>query len=147
MLARGFHDSGRTEDAEKAYRDTLALQSNNPLVKNNLAYLEAETGGNLDEALRLAQEASRAMPGDMALADTLGWIYFKKKNNDSAIQVLTNAVQKAPRQAIYHYHLAAALLEKGDRVDARKQLQEAMNNQPPKVYEAKIRDLMAKVSN
>jgi tetratricopeptide (TPR) repeat protein len=147
MLALAFHNSGRSDDAQKAYRDTLALQSNNPQVKNNLAYLLAETGGNLDEALRLAQEASRSVPADMAFSDTVGWIYFKRKNTDSAIQVLTNVVQKEPKQAVYHYHLGAALLEKGDRAEARKQLQEAMNDKPSKVYEDRIRDLLAKVSN
>lgn len=147
MLALSFHNSGRAADAEKAYRDTLALQSNNPQVKNNLAYLMAETGGNLDEALRLAQEASHANPGEMAFSDTVGWIYFKKKNTDSAIQVLTNVVEKDPRDAVFHYHLAAALLDKGERAEARKQLQAALDNRPSKNYTAKIRDLMSKVSN
>lgn len=147
MLALGFHDSGRTADAEKAYRDTLALQSDNPEVKNNLAYLMADTGGNLDDALRLAQEASRAQPQDTAFSDTVGWIYFKKKDTDSAIHVLTNIVQKDPTRPEYHYHLAAALLEKGDRAEARRQLQAALENRPSKAYEAKIRDLMGKVSS
>ena len=144
MLALSFNSSGRIEDAQKAYRDTLALQSNNPQVKNNLAYLMAETGGNLDEAMRMAQDATKAMPADTRFSDTLGWIYFKKKNDDSAIQVLTNIVLKEPKQPVYHYHLAAALLDKGDKVEARKQLQEAIINHPTPAYAAKIQELMAK---
>lgn len=146
MLALALHNSGRAAEAERAYRDTLALESNNPDVKNNLAYLMAETGGNLDEALRLAQEAQRDKPQDMALTDTIGWIYYKKKNTDSAIAVLTNVVQKAPRDPIYHYHLAAALYDKGDKTQAKRELQAAIDNRPSKLYEARIRDLMEKVS-
>ena len=82
----------------------------------------------------------------MAFSDTVGWIYFKKKNTDTAISVLTNVVQKDPREPVYHYHLAAALLEKGDRDEARRQLQSALENRPRKADEAKIRDLMGKVS-
>jgi Flp pilus assembly protein TadD len=146
MLALGFHNSGRAAEAQKSYRDTLALQSNNPQVKNNLAYLMAETGGNLDDALRMAQEASKAMPADMAISDTVGWIYYKKKNTDSAIQVLSNVVQKDPTQAVYHYHLAAALLDKGDRSGAKRQLQEAMSAQPSKTYEGKIKEMLTQVN-
>jgi predicted Zn-dependent protease len=83
----------------------------------------------------------------MALSDTVGWIYFKKKNTDSAIQVLSNVVQKDPREAVYRYHLGAALLEKGDRSGAKKELMAAIGDHPSKVYEGKIRDLLTKVQN
>lgn len=107
----------------------------------------ADTGGNPDEALRMAQEASRQLPTNMAVSDTLGWIYLKKKMTDSAIQVLSNAVQKEPKQPIYRYHLAAALFEKGDMAAAKKELQIAMNDQPPKAYEGRIRELLARIPN
>ena len=80
---------------------------------NNLAYLMAETGGNLDEALRLAQDASRRQPSNVGLSDTVGWIYLKKNLTDSAIQILSNVVQKDPRHPVYGYHLGSALYQKG----------------------------------
>ena len=146
MLALGFHNAGRPAEAQKSYRDTLALQSNNPQVKNNLAYLLAETGGNLDEALRYALEASKDMPGNSAMSDTVGWVYFKKQASDTAIQVLSNVVQKEPGEPIYRYHLAAALLQKGDTTGAKRELQTAMTSKPTKLYEGRIKDLMAKIN-
>jgi tetratricopeptide (TPR) repeat protein len=147
MLALSFHNAGRVEDAQQAYRSTLALQSGNPVVKNNLAYLTADSGGNLKEALQLAQDASRQLPASVPVSDTLGWIYVKMKMTDSALQMLSNVVQKAPEEPIYRYHLAAALYDKGDMSGAKKNLLIAMSNQPLRAYEVKIKELLAKIPN
>jgi tetratricopeptide (TPR) repeat protein len=144
MLALSLHNAGRSKEAEQAYRDTISLDSNNPLVKNNLAYLMAETGGSLDEALRLAQDASRLQPANGALSDTVGWIYVKKNLTDSAVQILSNVVQKNPATPVYRYHLAVALLQRGDKVGAKAQLQAALANNPAKTDQQRIEDLLAK---
>lgn len=146
MLALALHNADRGEEALRAYRETLTLESGNPLVANNLAYLMAENGGNLDEALKLAQSAARAQPGNEAIADTLGWIYLKKNLPDSAIQVLSNATQKDPRQAIYKYHLAMAFYQKGDKSAARQACEAALADKPGQSDARKIRDLLARVS-
>jgi len=145
MLALALHNAGRGEEATKAYRDTLSLESGNPLVANNLAYLMAENGGNLDEALRLAQTAARAQPANQAIADTVGWIYLKKNLPDSAIQVLSNATAKDPRP-LFRYHLAMALYQKGDRAAARRECEAALAGRPAQSDEKKIRDLLARLS-
>ncbi|MDP9170932.1 MAG: tetratricopeptide repeat protein, partial [Acidobacteriota bacterium] len=145
MLALSLHDAGRSQEAQKAYRDALGLQSGNPLVMNNLAYLMAETGGNLDEALRLAQDASRRQPANFGLSDTVGWIYLKKNLTDSAIQILSNVVQKDPQQPVYHYHLGAALFQKGDKAGAKRELQAALVNKPLDKDRQKIAALMSQL--
>jgi tetratricopeptide (TPR) repeat protein len=145
MLALALHNAGRSNEAEQAYRETLALESGNPSVMNNLAYLMAETGGNLDEAQKLAQDATRLQPSNLAFADTLGWIYVKKKLPDSAIQILSNAVQKDPQRTVSRYHLAIALIDKGDKARAKEQLEAALANRPNKDQEQKIRDLLNKL--
>jgi Flp pilus assembly protein TadD len=143
MLALALSKAGKTEDAERAYRETLALQPENALVKNNLAYLLAEKGGNLDDALRLALEASRQQPANMSLADTLAYIYIRKSLPDSAIQILSNATRKDPNQPAYHYHLAMALLQKGDKAGSRRECEAALANGPGKADEEKIRTMLA----
>ena len=49
-----------------------------PVAANNLAWMFAETGENLDMALQLAQAATRRVPEQPEIQDTLGWIYYKK---------------------------------------------------------------------
>jgi predicted Zn-dependent protease len=143
MLAQAFHRAGRDSDAERAYRDTLALQPDNALAKNNLANLLVEKGGNLDDALQLAQDASRLEPGSVPLSDTLAYIYIKKSLPDSAIQILSNATRKDPNQPVYHYHLAMAMLQKGDKSGARREGEAALAKGPSKADEGKIRALLA----
>jgi len=146
MLALAQGKAGKDSDAERSYREALALQPENPLVKNNLAYLLAEKGGNLDDALRLAQEASRQQPGNVALADTVAYIYLKKNLPDSAIQILANATRKDPKQPVFRYHLAMALLQKGDKSGARRECEAALAGGPGKADEARIRALLAGLS-
>jgi tetratricopeptide (TPR) repeat protein len=143
MLALALGKAGKGPDAERAYREALVLQPENPLVKNNLAYLLAEKGENLDDALRLAQEATRLQPGNIALADTLAYIYLKKNLPDSAIQILSNATRKDPKQPVFRYHLAMALLQKGDKSGAKKECEAALADGPGKADETKIRALLA----
>lgn len=143
MLAQGLRKAGRNADAERAYREALVLQPDNALLKNNLAYLLTEKGGNLDEALRLAQEASRQQPGNSSLADTLAYIYIKKDLPDSAIQILSNTTRKNPNEPVYHYHLAMALLRKGDKLSARRECESALASNPGKADEDRIRALLS----
>jgi Tfp pilus assembly protein PilF len=44
---------------------------------------------------------------------------------------------------VYRYHFGAALLQKGDKAEARKQLEVALASQPSRPDELKISDLLA----
>jgi tetratricopeptide (TPR) repeat protein len=146
MLAQALRKAGKDVDAERVYREALAQQPENYLVKNNLAYLLADKGRNLDDALRLAQEASRQEPNNIALADTVAYVYVKKNLPDSAIQILSNATQKDPKQPVYRYHLAMALIQKGDKSGARRECEKALAGGPGKADAEKIRALLAGLS-
>ena len=73
------------------------------------------------------------------------WIYIKKNLSDNAIQVYHDLLAKQPNRSTFRYHLGMALYQKGDRVQARKELETALQNHPTKDEEAKIRELMGKL--
>jgi hypothetical protein len=56
----------------------LAERSDLPGARNDLAYVLATQGVELDRALRLAQEAYKALDDEAATADTLGFVYLRK---------------------------------------------------------------------
>ncbi len=85
-------------EAEKNYRKALELAPNSPIAANNLAWLLAETGGNLDEALALAQTAVKRNPNNAGFYDTLGWIYHKKGLKTQAVEQLKKAVMIDERE-------------------------------------------------
>ncbi|HWR17316.1 MAG TPA: tetratricopeptide repeat protein [Terriglobales bacterium] len=114
------------DSAKKFYERSIELNDKNPIAKNNLAYIYAEKGGNLDMALKLAQEAREAFPADPRIGDTLAWIYIKKGSYESAVQFLKDATAKMPQNATYKYHLGLAYSKLGKNTEAKQQLQAAL---------------------
>lgn len=112
-LAQALDLVGRTSDALAAYEKTIALNPEFALAKNNMAYLLAENGGDLDRALELAQQAKEALPDDGNAADTLGWVLLKRGLPSAAIGYLEEATERFPEsafeiQGVVHNHLAQA---------------------------------------
>ncbi len=53
---------GKRAEARRRYEQVLQMDRHAPVAANNLAYIYAEHGGNLDVALQLAQTAKAALP-------------------------------------------------------------------------------------
>jgi tetratricopeptide (TPR) repeat protein len=134
MLASIYEEQNNPEEAKHHYRKALEINPNSPVAANNLAWLLADRGENLDEALKLAQAASQqarngqAMQAGNAAAiqDTLGWIYYKKGSHRAAIDALGQAVRLDPNGAVYHYHLGMAYFKNGEKERAKRSLTEAL---------------------
>jgi tetratricopeptide (TPR) repeat protein len=121
------------DKANESYRKALTLRPDDVFSANNLAWNYAEHGGgNLDEAMRLAQVVVQKFPDEPGFADTLGWVYFKKGLNAAAIEQLQKAVTKAQAAGgdspVYRLHLAQALASAGRKAEARQQLQQALDS-------------------
>ncbi|HWQ53331.1 MAG TPA: tetratricopeptide repeat protein [Bryobacteraceae bacterium] len=145
-LALTLDGAGRKKEARGAYEQALKLEPSNPIALNNLAFLLAEHGGDLDQALTYAQRAKQILPSLLEVSDTLGWIYLKKNMNDSAIDVFSDLVRRQPNHSTYQYHLGMALSQKGDRQRALKALEGALKSNPQREEAAKIRELMSRIS-
>lgn len=120
------------------YEQAIALNPDLAAAKNNLAYWLAERGTDLDRALDLAQEAKAVLAKNPrtnpASADTLGWVFYKKKLPEAAVNYLREAVggfdptYPADRQTrpLVRHHLALALSELGDTSGAASEWQQAL---------------------
>ena len=145
LLAASLAKTGHTDEARTQYRTLLKSHPDNWAAMNNLAFLLAETGGDLDEALSLAQRAAQKFPGQSHFSDTIGYVYLKKGMHDNAVRTFSDLVQKYPNNPTFHYHLGMALLETGDKAAARDQLAAALANHPSENEAAKIRALAGKI--
>ena len=145
LLAIALAKAGRSDEAKTQYGSLLKSHPDNFAAMNNLAFLLAETGGDLDQALSLAQRAVQKFPGQPDFSDTIGYVYLKKKMLDSAVRSFDSLVQKYPGNPTYRFHLGMALVETGDKAGARKELEEALANHPSEDQAAKIRELVAKI--
>ncbi|HXJ43274.1 MAG TPA: tetratricopeptide repeat protein, partial [Bryobacteraceae bacterium] len=144
-LALVLDRSGQKEEAAREYKSALDANLNSAEALNDLAFVVCENGGNLDAALRYAQRARELEPDSQAVADTLAWVYAKKNMTEPAISILREIVQKSPERSTYHYHLAVALEEKGDRSAAIEELRAAMKYNPRKNEELRIKELLLKI--
>jgi len=145
LLASLQDRAGHKAEAIEDYRSALTLDPENPARLNDLAFYLADNGGNLDEALSLAQRAVKKINDDPDFSDTLGWIYLKKNMADDALRIFNALVNKYPKVAVFRYHLAAALAARGDRAAARAALSDALTKKPSKEDEARIRELLARL--
>jgi tetratricopeptide (TPR) repeat protein len=114
------------EKAIKCYENVLKINADVLPAANNLAYLYAEHGGNIDVALDLAQKAKRRATSDPFITDTLGWIYYKKNVPYTAISYLKDANEKAPNQPLIKYHLGMVYYKTGKLDLAKRELSAAL---------------------
>jgi tetratricopeptide (TPR) repeat protein len=117
-------------EARKWYEETVAITDRAPIVANNLAFMYAESGTNLDQALQLAQTAKQLLPESPDVDDTLGWVYYKKDQAALAVRPLESSVEKNPKNVMYLYHLGLAYAKAGNPVKARDMLQRALELDP-----------------
>jgi tetratricopeptide (TPR) repeat protein len=130
LLARLQLASGHRDAALALYERVLAARNDLPGAKNDLAFLLAEDGQQLDRALTLAQEAQQAEPENPEIVDTLGFVYQKKGLNQPAADQFKYAIELSERanapRADYHYHLGLALHALGKDADAAAAFEAAL---------------------
>ena len=147
LLWLGFlmEDTGRTDQAKLYYEQVLKMQPDSTAALNNLAYLKAEEGRDLDQALAMALQAHEKAPNMAEAADTLGMVYLKKNMTVEAIAAFREALQMASFPPHFHYHLAMALNQNGEIPAAVQELKMALANNPSSSDREQIQALLQKL--
>ena len=121
MLLGMIHEQRKEYDKAKArYEEVLKINPKFAPAANNLAWLLQEQGGNIDVALSYAQTAREQQPEDPHIADTLGWVYYKKKAYLKAVGLLKEAAEKLPGNPEVQYHYGMAQHKNGNAAEAKK---------------------------
>lgn len=148
-LAMVLEEYDQGPEARGLYEKILKVEPNNAIALNNLAFIKAEDGSDIDGALTMATKAKQQEPHVDTISDTLGTIYIKKNLSDDAIRIFTELCRKDPDNAMFRYHLAQALVQKGDKSKAKLELTDALTRikaHPDVKYEKKIRELILKLA-
>src|ERR1700730_4214211 len=111
--------------ARDAYEQVLSVTPNFVAALNNLAMIYSGHLGQPEKAYDLAKKAVEIAPNEPHLADTLGWISFKKGNYSDAVRLLQDSAAKLPGQPEIEYHLGMAHYILGQEGPARTALQKA----------------------
>ena len=140
-----YESLGRSDDARKSYEEVIKLKPDDGMALNNLAYLKADSGVDLDQALEYAERARQKLPDNLEVMDTLALIYIRKNLTDDGLRMLRDLVNRKPDSPTFHLHLALALYQKGDRPTAKKELEKAKGYKPNEKEQNEIKQLMLKV--
>jgi putative PEP-CTERM system TPR-repeat lipoprotein len=130
MVGMLLEAQGKREEAKKSYEATVNATENAPFAANNLAFIYAEQGTNLDVALRLATSAKQGLPEDPNVDDTLGWVYYKNDMASLALRPLQDSLRKRPDDPGVLYHLGMTYAKLGDKPKARETLERALKLDP-----------------
>jgi len=122
-----LRNQGKFDEAEKAFRKTLAIAPTNDAAHDNLGYL-LERQGKLEEAANEYKKAIDANPMSRQAHFKLGRILVNQQHYAEAIeqlqQTLTPVDEGTPT---YEYALGAAYGRTGDREQALRHLEQAKN--------------------
>ncbi len=130
MAGMILYVQGNVPEARRRFQEALAIEPTAPIAANNLAWSYAEAGENLDVALQLALTATTSAPDVPEMIDTLGWIYYKKKQPELALAAFSRSIEKDPRNPSYQYHSGLAYLQAGDVERGRAALERALKLRP-----------------
>jgi len=113
--------NGQLAAAEAHYRAVMALQPDNALALNNVAWLMVRQGK--PGAAALAERANALQPERPALMDTLASALAAEDQTARAITVQKQAIAKAPDDPGLRLNLARLYIKSGDRQGARAELE------------------------
>lgn len=107
ILSNIYVQNGEMRKGEEVLEKILAEDPDDPSVNNDLGYLYADQGKNLEQAEKMIRKAVKAQPKNAAYLDSLGWVLFKLNRIEEAATQLeqASALPEGQDSTIYD-HLA-----------------------------------------
>ena len=115
--------AGNTPAASAAYEEALKRDAKNPYALNNLAFLLARRGDELDRALNLAEEARHILPRSREINDTLAYIYVRKGMKRNAAATLEQLASNLPAGQQNRTRELLRQIQQGDLQRARIEME------------------------
>ncbi|MBY0375858.1 MAG: tetratricopeptide repeat protein, partial [Bryobacteraceae bacterium] len=140
-----LEQEGKGEEAKRLGERMRAQDSQSPVIAHQLARLYLEYGGDPNQALALALEARTKMAGSPAVADTVGWAYYKLGQWGPAIGELSQCASGEQASPVCQYHLGLAQAAAGRPTAAAESLNKAIAN-PKFRWQAEARAALEKVN-
>jgi len=104
-LGETFEALADLKSMESTMRKVLEINPDNASALNFLGYTFAEKGIRLDEAEKMILRAVEISPKDGYILDSLGWVYFQKKDFGKAQKYLEQAHALSDREPTIIEHL------------------------------------------
>jgi uncharacterized protein (TIGR03790 family) len=143
-LAATHEGRAEYDQAIELYRKIIAVEPDNVIALNNLAYALAERRRQPKEALPLAEKAYRLAPV-ADIADTLGWVHHLLGDDRTALAWIEKALASSPNKVDLLLHAAVVHAALNDVTTARERLQAAEKLDPKVADRADAKALRARL--
>ncbi len=130
FLAFVYDQLGRQDSAEVMYKELLQEVPDEPLYLNNLAYLYAVQGKNLEIALEYVKKALERAPNNASYLDTMGWVYYKMGQYEEAREYISEALNQDSTNAEVLDHMGDVYTKLGDQEMAQEFYRRALEKNP-----------------
>ncbi len=126
-LAGIYELEGAYKKTINVYRGLYETHPGNLIILNNLASMLSDYGNDKDD-LELAKTLVEKLKesNQPVFLDTIGWVYYKLGNAKTALQYLTQVVEKMPEVNVFNYHLGMAYKLSGDNAQAKTYLEKSL---------------------
>ena len=116
----------RFDEAEKAFRDALALAPDSAITLNYLGYMNADRNVKPEEALTLINKAVASEPDNGSYLDSLAWVFYRLGRHEEAETAIRKAVVSQDKNAVVLAHLGLILAARGLNEEALKYLKASL---------------------
>ncbi len=114
--------ANRLSDAVRHYESLLAVQPNNALALNNLAWAAGRLGRS--DAVALAEKANQVAPNQPAFMDTLAALLSERNEHARALTLQKRVLELRPNVPLFKLNMAKIHLKAGDKNAAKPLLDE-----------------------
>jgi tetratricopeptide (TPR) repeat protein len=121
QLGSTYERVGDIAESEKYLQKSLQLAPNFSDALNYLGFMWADRGIHLDQARQMIEKAVKLEPKNSAYLDSLGWVFYKLNDYESAMKYLLQAIESSdePEPEIYdHLGDVYSALKQDDRARA-----------------------------
>jgi tetratricopeptide (TPR) repeat protein len=144
-IGANYYELNKKKEAIENFKISLKYNSENPDTLNYLAYIYAEEGINLNEALKLVRKALSYDSENYAYIDTLAWIYYKKGDFRKAKEELEKAKEimekKENKDSVIYEHLGEVYLKLNQIEKSKFYYEEAYKISPKEELKMKLEEL------
>jgi tetratricopeptide (TPR) repeat protein len=128
MAGGALYQAGRVDEGLAQYKEALVIKPDMVPAANNLALLLADRNQDTGTAVAWARKAAAAAPGNIAIADTLGWALARDGRVEEALPILREVHSAWKTNPTVWYHYGWALAKSGKMSEGLKWIQQAASS-------------------
>lgn len=126
VLANIYERAGQWQKGIELMEEVLVKEPKNADALNFIGYTLVERGGDLARAEDLLKHAVKLRPNDGYIADSYGWLLYKRGKYREAVHELKRAHELIPDEAVVAEHVGDCQRALGRKDDARLMYQRAL---------------------